>query len=332
MKSFFLFFLVSLLVTSANLKSETISPIDVINNNPLIQVFGLPFIGNAKVMDKDTNSYSLHYAVSSLYVINQSSSEALLLDGEMTRTLFQYKFGVGQGRQWAIGIPYVAHSGGTLDGFINDWHDTFNLPESGRELAPDDRLQYLYRRNGQTLLDYTKSGGKIGDIQIATSWQLRKQMQPEEDNIALSINLKIPTGESENLTGSNALDFAIWVKREQAYRIFDFDGGLFYSGGALLAGKGDVLRDLHDPFVLFGGIGIAIDYNDIIRLTSQVDLHSPFYSAIDLPQLSDFGMQLTIVAAYRNNTGTTLEFGFSEDLSVDVSPDITLHFKYQYQY
>ena len=66
-------------------------------------------------------------------------------------------------------LPYVQHSGGELDGFVDDWHEFFGLPESDRPKAPTDRLLYYYEKNGEVLLDFRDSESGVGDIQLMAS-------------------------------------------------------------------------------------------------------------------------------------------------------------------
>lgn len=312
--------------------AETISPSDVRNNNPFIHIFGLPYIGDAEVLAPGRQSYSIQYDVSNIYAFNSTNNEQLFMDGEISYTQFKYKLGVGGGNQWELVIPYIRHSGGTLDGFIDGWHRIFGLPESGRDTATKNQLRYYYQRDGKILIDFTDASSGIGDIQITSTWQLKRITSPNEDNTAVSISLKLPTGDSTDLLGSGAADLTIYAKREQATRFFDFRSGLFYSGGLSLLGDSDVLTEIQDNLVLFGGIGGGIFFSNQVVLKSQLDIHTPVYSKSDLRELDEFAAQFTLAVSVEFGGGTMLDMSVSEDLMIDGSPDVTFHSELRYRF
>jgi hypothetical protein len=57
----------------------------------------------------------------------ESDSEQLIIDGETTTIALSIRRRVHERLELGIAVPYVQHSGGTLDGFIKDWHSMLGL-------------------------------------------------------------------------------------------------------------------------------------------------------------------------------------------------------------
>ncbi len=97
------------------------------------------------------------------------------------------------------------YGGGFLDSFIIGWHDTFGLPQGGRDRAPKNRLAYSYRDSqGQKLL-MNRSGEGVGDIVLTGGLKLYEDKSAVlHDTLALRATAKLPTGDSAQLRGSGA--------------------------------------------------------------------------------------------------------------------------------
>src|SRR5690606_20243831 len=111
------------------------------------------------------------------------------------------RLGLGYGWEVGLVLPYLQHSGGGLDGFIENWHDVWNLPDGGRPQAPRDVLQYRYSRDGAVLLDVRESQSGLGDVQLQAAYQL---WQNDRSVAALAATVKLPTGDAARLTGAGA--------------------------------------------------------------------------------------------------------------------------------
>jgi len=127
--------------------AQDVSPFQIRNYNPFVQIHGIPYIGEASTLAKGESRVNLIYALSSNYAIEKNENETLLIDGETTNVTFSYARGFGKSLQLAVYLPYVKHDSGSLDGFINDWHEAFDMQQGGRDLAPINRLRFLYLKN-----------------------------------------------------------------------------------------------------------------------------------------------------------------------------------------
>jgi hypothetical protein len=305
-----------------NAYADTISPIIISNQNPMVAVHGLPAVNNAQVLSENKSRFSLFFDVSSHYGDDGNDNERILLDGETYRTTFIFETGVTQGFQFGLVIPYIKHKGGSLDHFINEWHDFFSFPEGGRDLAQNNQFQYRYVRDGEVQFNRTDSASGIGDVRLEGTWQLTGA--GKDAFSAVSASVKLPTGDSDAFLGSGAADFALWYKHQHADRFWDFDTGVFYSAGALYVGEGDILPRQVNRLVGFGGFGAGVHLTDSLVFITQVDINSPFYSSTDLPELGDFAAQITVGGTIKGDVWR-VNLGVAEDLMIDASADVTFH-------
>lgn len=301
--------------------ADLVSPLSISNYNPLVAIHGLPYIGDAEVSDNGSIDTRLMFDISSHYAVDENNSETVLLDGETDRTTFIYRQGLSHGMQMSIVIPYIVHNSGGLDSFINNWHDTFGMPQGGRNQTENNQFRYFYLRDGQVRFDLQNPSGGIGDVRVQAAWQVKRST---DEASALEVSVKLPTGESNKLHGSGAADVAMWYKNEAQQVFFGLRGGSFYSVGALYLGKGDVLSDMERQFVGFGGLGAGVYLTDNVLFISQLDINTPFYSS-DLVELGSYAVQLTLGGSIVLSKRGRINLGVGEDLVIDASPDVTFH-------
>jgi hypothetical protein len=244
-----------------------------------------------------------------------------LLDGETHRTTFIYRQGITSGLEAGLVIPYLEHKAGGLDAFINDWHQTFGMPQGGRNSTANNQFRYQYVRNSQTRFDMRSASGGIGDVRLQGAWQLQ---QDSSQASAVALSIKFPTGNSQHFQGSGATDVAMWYKNETRQYYFGHRGGSFYSLGALYLGHGDILPDLVKSFAGFGNIGAGVHLSNNVVFISQLDINSPFYSS-NLVELGSYAVQLTLGGNIKFSRYGQINLGLAEDLIVDASPDVTFH-------
>lgn len=302
--------------------AELISPITISNYSPVVAIHGLPYVGDAEVLQPGYNDFQMMYDVSSHYAIDSNNNESILLDGETHRATFIYRRGLTKSLEAGLVIPYLEHKAGGLDSFINGWHQTFGMPQGGRDLAANNQFRYRYVRNYKTRFDMHSAAGGIGDLRLQGAWQLD---QDEASASAMALSVKFPTGNSQQFQGSGATDVALWYKHEAREDFWGYRGGGFYSLGVLHLGHGDILPDMVNSYVGFGNIGAGVHVNDNVVLISQLDINSPFYSSSHLVELGSYAIQLTLGGNIKFAKYGQINLGLAEDLIIDASPDVTFH-------
>ena len=303
--------------------AQLVTPFFSFNQSPIIQIHNLPAIDSAGILGQRHARYRLVNNLASNYVRRNTANESLLFDGETNRSTFVYSRGAGRGWEWGVQIPYISHSGGSLDSFIEDWHSTFGLPEGGRNAVPRNQLNYFYQRNGITHLSLDKSSSGIGDVRFTAGWQW-----PDTDKdtrSAIRSSLSLPTGDSDQLHGSGAAEVALWVTADQMRSWFNYPGSIFGGGGLLLMGKGDVLTEQQRRVAAFASVGAGVQVLPWITLKLQADVSSSFYDDSGLRQINATAVQLLMGGDLQLAKNIKLDVMVGEDLTVRTSPDVVFH-------
>lgn len=300
----------------------TVTPFPTSNQSPLIQVFGLPFAESARLTPPRHLQAQLITSVANNFTSNSHHDEDIALDGETYRATFSFRYGVSERIELGLDIPYVRHVGGVFDVFIDFWHNSFDLPDGGRDKAPRNRLLYAYRRHGRTevLVDDDTAG--LGDVTLSAAWRLYRDKPHATRSLSLRLNLKLPTGSHRNLRGSGSTDVALRLAGEDRAILAAYRVGLFASAGLLWMREGNVLPAQQRHITGFGMLGAAWDLLSWLVPKMQVNWHAPFFGDSDLRQLASWSAQLTIGTTFRLSARSTIDFAIFEDIVVATSPDV----------
>jgi hypothetical protein len=201
--------LASLLAISHPSAAAEITPFNTFNQSPIVQIYGLPAPGRAKLLDEGENEASLFLDLANNSTQHRNSRESIVLDGETLRSTLAFSHGFTDSFEAGIELPIVSQSGGFMDGFIEGWHDFFHLPQGARPVQHRNQLQYRYQKDGTTRLDFSDRNTNIGDLRLTGATQLYREY---DSAVALRALLKLPTGESSRLTGSGSTDVALWLR------------------------------------------------------------------------------------------------------------------------
>ena len=133
---FCIVFMPPVLAVQPTVFKQPVQPFFSFNQSPIIQIHGLPAIDTARVLEEGRARYRLVHDLASNYTFKNTADENVLFDGETNRSTFVYSSGIAGDWEWGVQIPFVSHGAGSLDSFIEDWHDTFGLPQGGRDRSP----------------------------------------------------------------------------------------------------------------------------------------------------------------------------------------------------
>ncbi len=320
----FLLLLFLFLIVPGKIPAVEITPFQLRNQNPLIRIFGLPAVGDAKVLGPGTYSAGLYFDLANSYTTSTSSTESLLLDGESYSFDLILKAGLPAGFELGIDLPWLAYGGGTVDGFIESWHRFLGLPQGGRLQAPNNRLRYQYARDGVPRLDIRDHHAGLGDLMLTGGWQfLGESKSPQA--AALRVSIKIPTGDSALLTGSGSTDLSLWLIGRSDHQLALGHATLYGAVGGMYLSPGDVLREQQNSWVAFGNVGAGWSPWEIISFNLQIDASTPLYHGSSFSTLSGTTCGLLMGGNLALGEKTVLELGVSEDLAVSTWPDVTFH-------
>jgi len=304
--------------------SSDLAPFRTYNQNPVTLIFGLPAAGSAKILGTGQGEMALVFDIASSYATGTSRNEALVLDSETYLINLTGRLGVGERLEIGFEVPYIFHSGGFLDGFIEDYHSTFGFPQGGRDTAPNGRLLLSYQRNASSVFLVDRRSSGIGDIRLNGGYQLYDDRTGSR-KIALRASLKLPTGESDQLRGSGGADLAVWLTGSQGFETGAGIWEIFGAGGILTMAQGDLMPEQQRNAVFFGSLGAGWKPLSWLALKVQVDGQTAFYKDSSLDELSSNSAQLIMGGSFFLSRETSLEIAVSEDLVIKTAPDVVFH-------
>ncbi len=307
------------------LHAVEIRPFHTQNQSPVVQIFGLPSMGSAETVAYGKAEGNIILDHASHYAKDSNPRENILLDGESTRITLEGRYGIAGGLEAGLEIPFIILGGGFLDSFIEGYHNTFGFPQGSRDQAPQNRLSYQYRRDGQERLLVDKASYGLGDIRLMGAWQLYQETPGQPRAVALRASLKLPTGDSDQLHGSGSTDFSLWVTATDGYKLGKGQLTLFGAAGIMAMTDGQVLRDQQRHWVGYGGLGVGWSPLHWLALKIQTLFHTPFYQESDLRQLNAVSAQLTMGGTLALSDRLTLDLGITEDIVVSTAPDVVFH-------
>lgn len=313
----FLCLLILLLATKAALAA---TPLQTHDLNPLTLVYGLPLISPAKLPAPGQSFFSASFNFSNTLNVEDTTNENLFIDGETNELNLIYLFSINDKTRMRLRIPFISHRAGSLDNFIDDFHDTFGFPGGKRPDYPIDQFLFSYTRDGVERLHMDKPNNGIGDISIDAAYQLYADSS-QAGSVWTSI--KLPSGDDKLLTGSGKLDASLWLSAESN---FAQDWSNYYNIGLLIPGKSNILPELQKSEVYFGTAGIEWRAMDNLTLNIQLDFHSAFYQS-KTKFLGD-SVQISSGGHIRLSTSQRIEIVVVEDIYVGASPDVTFQLGY----
>ena len=302
-------------------------PLRLVNLNPFHLLYGVPASSGTRVMPEGAREVVASVDMASHMRASRAGGERVVMDGETYRQALSLRQGLGDGWEYFLEIPAVAHNAGVFDGFIEGWHDTFSLPQGARDEAPRDQLSFLYTDGGGTRADVGRDVLSLGDASLGVGHTLASPPFPN-DGMAVRGMVKLPTGDPGSLTGSGGFSASVWAETSGALPGSGVSRSWLYAAtlGALAGAAPEGLTATGDRFIAFGRLGATWRALDDLHLTVQIDAHSSPYGASGLAELSDTAVILGMGGALRLTERLVLDAAVTEDDGIGQSaPDIGLH-------
>lgn len=226
---------------------------------------------------------------------NESPGESLFfMDTEQARFTVVYRSGVGHRLEWGLEIPFISYLGGVFDSAIESYHRSLGLGNSGRDFYVQDTVQMALTWDAKTYFaDSSPASLELGDI--AVTGRLALADSPK-GAAALSLAVKLPTGDADLLAGSGSLDAGLAAEgtlRGGRHR-------MHLSASWVHAGSWDLVPAFHPGDIL--GFGMAYEYARSERLSwvGQVQTQrSVFRGAAQANgSLADYSTELLVGARW----------------------------------
>lgn len=295
------------------------------DQNPFIQIHSLPWPADAAPAPAGRWSLGLVLDVANNSIERESGDgeERIVIDGETWRGNLVLAYGFSQRLQAGVTIPLVAHQGGLFDGFIREWHDTFGLTNSRRDVFADYALDYLYSDAAGDGVHVDRATNGIGDIRLTADWRLHADADAAR-RYTLRAGFKVPTGRASQLHGSGGTDLSLQLLSSDSATLDAINTTLSWMVGGLWLGDGEVLEAQRRDMVAIGSIGVVVPVWRGLMFKAQFDGHTSFYDST-LEVLGADAVQLLVGAGIRIGEAGMIDLGLTENLFTDTTPDFGLH-------
>lgn len=291
------------------------APLPVRNQNPLLAGFDLPSVLPAQTSESSAWTFQATFAWGNTALVQGNPRETLIVDAETQELRLVFGRSFDNGLMLRAELPYRRTHGGSLDGFIDEWHDIFGLPKGARPSMPRDALRIAYERDGRIRFDLSSPRSGLGDVSV----RLGKQLGARP--LAAWLAVKLPSGDANALTGSGSVDATVALSLEHA---FASRYTVFAQAAATWLGDGDRLRSQQERLIASGSAGISARVRANLTLTAQLDAHTAVYDSSE-DFLGD-ALMLSLGGSYRFAERWRFSFAVSEDLAVETAADVVLLF------
>lgn len=288
------------------------------NQSPLVAPYGLPGPLPPRLPAAGTGRIAATVNVANVAVVETSGPYAFTLDGEARELRIRLEHAAGSRFAVLVELPWRQLSGGSLDGFVETWHDLFGLPGGSRGRLPRNELLIEYRQDESVLLHVDRSSSGIADMPVGLGYQISAS---DRHALAGWLTVKLPVGDAEDLTGSGATDVALSLSGQT--QLAD-RWQLFGQLDAVWLGQGEILPQFQESFAWSALAGLSWNAWRTLDLTAQVHANS---SVFDVPATHFAGdaVVLSFGGSYRTANGWRIDLGISEDIETKASPDATIN-------
>lgn len=254
-----------------------------------------------------------HYT--SVYLYDQLPEGRLLADMEIYTLEFNMDKAISDHTEIGFTLPLHYAWEGFLDGMLRRYHDTLGLPNSKRELRPDNEYAWQYSDPQSSGGWQDSAGWELGNAVLSLRHQLNRT---HHDGLSLLTAIQLPTASSSRGWSSGHLDLgaglvyswrgASWFGHLESWIIFPFKND-----------KSDVEYNSYAR----GSFSLGWQWNKRLALLGQIQGGN---SAFDtgLEQLDENPWQLSLGLNWLLAAGSMVNFSFVENITQQTTPDFTI--------
>ena len=299
-------------------------PLYVKNLSPVTSLLGLPSQRTATTQTTGTYSLAMHSAIASHYTAETGVGEKINLDGETVRLALQARVGLWDSWDLQIEVPWLSHSGGSLDSAIDSWHDFWGMSDGGRSSAEHGILDFSYY-DPASRFSLTDDASGLGDISVSLSHAFYR-----DDNSAANVvaGYKFATGDEDEFLGSGEVDAYLALRISVAHLAnlpLNWHGQIGY----IYAGNSELLGPRQENNLWFAGLSMDWVVAPKFSLFAQLDMHAAPLDS-ELTALGDEALLGTLGGRWRFANNWALDFSLIEDLLVETAPDVTFQASIRY--
>ena len=290
------------------------SPLPTTNQNPFLAAAAIPTPLPARLtVDKTQLSATLNWG--STAIVDSDADEILIVDGETLVLRLTAMHVYDNGVAVRVELPHLHTGPGSLDDFIDNFHDAFGFSEGDRPLFARDQMTLWYLRSGEpSLVNRTASTSGIGDLTIVLGKQLSSS---DHSAIAAWLSIAAPTAASgAYLAEGDDWKFSATLSAQHHFAA----RWLGYAQGSVTGHTGEGILDRQKSRVWSGIAGLQLAATRRISLDAQLQAHTAPLKGTDLDYLRD-AVIFTVGGTVQVSDKASVHLGVSEDIQVEASPD-----------
>jgi hypothetical protein len=249
-------------------------PMRVRNPAPVALLYGLPRMAGGGLLGQG-HELSFASEIANNFGSDVHGTDAISFDGETAVFSYGYRRALNEHVEWFVEIPYVVHFGGFLDGTVDGFHDLLGISDRGRNDVPRNRLDYRVLDADGVYADIRSRTRRLGDVRVGVGYRLAAN---EDRALAGRIQLKLPTGRANALTGSEGADLAFWLDYTDRRLLQRFAMAVNAGGGILILGDGELMPDRQRRTAWVGQLGLSYPLSDHVAARVQLDGHQRLFS------------------------------------------------------
>ena len=292
-------------------------PLRVRNLSPVMQLYGMPRMVGAYVIDGDFEA-TFNFEAANNFQSDLQQGTFVFFDGESYVASYRIRNDFADGWEWGVEIPWVVHTPGSLDGLVDEFHELFGLPDGERSLAPRGRLDYFIGSQGTVYADFSDSRRELGDLRAFIGHQV---FSGERNALAIRGQVKFATGEVKDLSGSGGNDVSIWGEYEHRFPLANRELKFTLGAGITHLGEGDLIPDDQHTWMHSAHLGVQIPIHQRFEFHAQVDAHSRVLDTGN-PLIADGGVLGTLGARMHITRSFWMDLGLIEDLENEAASDV----------
>ena len=288
-------------------------PIAVWERNPFYGFFYTPRA--EPVTRVSSGSWALDAGAAFSNLFERQRSETYFQEFDFELTTLDLSIEHRPGKRWAWGALLRSQTltGGFLDSFISDFHQSLGLPNDNREDVPNNDFSFRFGRPGERpSIDLPRQTAKIADPVFFFKMFLRKDVS------AIQIAIKPPWG--DRALSAGGVDIAL----EYLYQKRGPRHALHAKLGVVRLDVPPIFAEIMNKNAAYGSLSWEWRWKTKLAPILQLDGGSAYFRGTGLSNLDDVPLNLTLgVAGLVGETRWRL--GFTEDiLSRGPSVDFTL--------
>ncbi len=292
-------------------------PLKVRNLSPVTQLYGMPRMSGAEIVSGYIEA-TFNIEAANNFQSDLRAGTFAFFDGETYVASYRLRGGWGERFEWGAELPWVVHTGGGLDGLVDEFHELFGLPDGERSLAPRGRLDYFIRSGPEVYADFSDSRRALGDVRGFLGYQV---FADEARAFAIRGQVKLPTGNVEDLSGSEGLDVSLWGEYEHGFTLSQRTVRLTLGGGITYLGEGELAPEDQESYMWIGHLGLQIPLHPRVEFHAQLDAHTAMLDTGN-PLVADGGVLGTLGGRIGITKRLWMDVGIIEDLENESASDV----------